>query len=1083
MNGTRESLLNQLISWATSNTSQNVSQSGSQSNISWVYGLPGIGKTLLAHSICANLLDQGHLAGAFFCRRDDPDLNEPRNILPTLIYKLAIRFPLFRSVVAERLRQEPNLTPESMNSSFFLDLLHNLPRHPEHTLVFVIDALDECGDRRSRPVILNVLTHAATQAPWLKMIITSRPEVDIQRAFQGHGQSLYSPYDLAADQEATVDLRTFARSQFDVIALEWHLPAPWPEDADFDKITSLANGLFIFVKTLALVFEGCKDPKESLKAILQGSASAGLKPLHTLYSSILKTKIAHGSGEFQRVIGVLLTTSPHRPLCEATIAELAGVELYLVKRWVDALSSLLYRGETAGGVVRARHLSISDYFVSNECPSDYRVSLEEANLQLSTACMKTMNRQLRFNICKLEDSRLANADVEELASRINENIPDALQYSALYWSDHLCFTPYNDSQNLLECLKELFEGLDPLFWIEVLSIMGMVPVGAPSLRRLISWLKVSRAPVYHLFICVDHSHFAHRKEIRRFLREFRMFVILPLPSTSPSLSAHHTLIFPQYLSYPYSHLYQQSPAHGSLKPSRCIEGNWRHGQCSPWRGLDTLMQSIQYVIPPMDARLPLDPMTKPYESGMWRLVLLLVFLRGTLAMCTLLLTLLMGSTSFLDLLTGRFESGMPGLELQLASHLRGILLKCGLLPALLMGSTSFLDLMTAPFESGMPGLELQLASHLRGILLKCGLLPALLMGSTSFLDLMTAPFESGMPGLELQLASHLRGILTGCRLLPALLMGSTSFLGPMTGLFESGMRGLGPQLASHLRGTLMQCRLLPTLLMGSTSFLDLGTTLFESGVQGLELQLASHLRGILPGCRLLPTLLMGSTSFPDLMTALFESGMRGLGLQLASHLRGILAQWHLLPALLMASTSFPDLMTALFESGMPGLGLQLASHLRGILAQWHLLPTLLMGNTSFLDLGTTLFESGMRGLELQLASHLRGILMVCRLLPTLLMGNTSFLDLGTTLFESGIPGLELQLASRMLIYLPSQMQEGWVKDSQGGLLYWVSTAHCKSLHSPALVTIPSTSPVRSVSLDFQDFVFGINWSQIFKSTQ
>jgi WD40 repeat protein len=61
--------------------------------------------------------------------------------------------------------------------------------------------------------------------------------------------------------------------------------------------------------------------------------------------------------------------------------------------------------------------------------------------------------------------------------------------------------------------------------------------------------------------------------------------------------------------------------------------------------------------------------------------------------------------------------------------------------------------------------------------------------------------------------------------------------------------------------------------------------------------------------------------------------------------------------------------------------------------------------------------------------------------------------------------------------------EGWVKDSQGGLLYWVSTNHCKTLHSPALMTIPSTSPIRSVSLDFQDFVFGIHWSQIFNGTQ
>src|SRR5258706_9035868 len=84
-----------------------------RSNTYWIYGLPGIGKTSLAHSICASLHDRGQLAGAFFCRRDDPNLSEPGNILPTLIHKLARIFPPFRSVVAERLRKDPNLTPES----------------------------------------------------------------------------------------------------------------------------------------------------------------------------------------------------------------------------------------------------------------------------------------------------------------------------------------------------------------------------------------------------------------------------------------------------------------------------------------------------------------------------------------------------------------------------------------------------------------------------------------------------------------------------------------------------------------------------------------------------------------------------------------------------------------------------------------------------------------------------------------------------------------------------------------------------------------------------------------------------------
>jgi len=61
--------------------------------------------------------------------------------------------------------------------------------------------------------------------------------------------------------------------------------------------------------------------------------------------------------------------------------------------------------------------------------------------------------------------------------------------------------------------------------------------------------------------------------------------------------------------------------------------------------------------------------------------------------------------------------------------------------------------------------------------------------------------------------------------------------------------------------------------------------------------------------------------------------------------------------------------------------------------------------------------------------------------------------------------------------------QGWVRDSDDGFLYWVPIDCRSGLHSPALITIPPTSDVRSVSLDFEDFVFGTDWPQIFKSAQ
>ena len=75
MDDTCQSLLNQITDWVANNLGQ---ENVLQRNAYWLYSSPGIGKTALAHSICASLHERNHLAGAFFCRRDDSNLSEPK---------------------------------------------------------------------------------------------------------------------------------------------------------------------------------------------------------------------------------------------------------------------------------------------------------------------------------------------------------------------------------------------------------------------------------------------------------------------------------------------------------------------------------------------------------------------------------------------------------------------------------------------------------------------------------------------------------------------------------------------------------------------------------------------------------------------------------------------------------------------------------------------------------------------------------------------------------------------------------------------------------------------------------------------
>ena len=166
--------------------------------------------------------------------------------------------------------------------------------------------------------------------------------MDIQRFFGTLTQPSHLSCDLSTDRDASADLQEFARSLFDSVASVWHLDTPWPKESDFDRVISRANGLFIYIKTLVLSLEHHEDPEELLQEALQDSARTSLESLYTLYSNILKVQIVHKKAEFQQMIEVLLTTSPYHVLCNEMIAELAGVKPNLVKKWVDALSSLLY---------------------------------------------------------------------------------------------------------------------------------------------------------------------------------------------------------------------------------------------------------------------------------------------------------------------------------------------------------------------------------------------------------------------------------------------------------------------------------------------------------------------------------------------------------------------------------------------------------------------------------------------------------------------------------------------------------------------------------------------------------------------
>src|ERR1700727_2498738 len=109
-------------------------------------------------------------------------------------------------------------------------------------MVIIVDALDECDDRKMMADFILIVTRAFRdhQLP-LRFFFTSRVEEHIQKKFAA-SSALAATYCLALqDFDADADLRMFFQSCFSTIYEENQRPMrnielPWPSESDLDKL-------------------------------------------------------------------------------------------------------------------------------------------------------------------------------------------------------------------------------------------------------------------------------------------------------------------------------------------------------------------------------------------------------------------------------------------------------------------------------------------------------------------------------------------------------------------------------------------------------------------------------------------------------------------------------------------------------------------------------------------------------------------------------------------------------------------------------------------------------------------------------
>ena len=167
--------------WIFDETSYRTWLSSKNSGL-FVWGIAGAGKTIISSIVIQKLSTyDGCTLAYFYCRNNDPESQNPLNILGSLISQSASQnkdaeIDASNFYARHNDPHSPHPTVEQLG-----ELLQRMSTRFQDGLTVVVDGLDECGTAINRERLLNVLSTLTNPAAgFIRLAVFSRKESDIQ---------------------------------------------------------------------------------------------------------------------------------------------------------------------------------------------------------------------------------------------------------------------------------------------------------------------------------------------------------------------------------------------------------------------------------------------------------------------------------------------------------------------------------------------------------------------------------------------------------------------------------------------------------------------------------------------------------------------------------------------------------------------------------------------------------------------------------------------------------------------------------------------------------------------------------------
>jgi hypothetical protein len=502
--GTRTEILSKITEWVNSTTDD-------VPRVLWLSGLPGMGKSAIAHTIAKWCNDFGVRGSCYTFDRQRQADRRHEKIFSTIARELADCDPEMRRALADAvkdamaLKNTVDITQQWQK--LFVEPMKNSHGLTEEPIVIVIDALDESGGVETRRALLRILAgkpqnpavSKITDLPRsLRFIVTSRPELDIVAAF----------HDVRHIHHVSMD-DTLGSAEHDIrVYVSKELPDF--QDGHSTALAQKADGLFEWARLACGYIKESHvglSPIDSYNAVMSSNPADRHKLLYSMYDLILKGIMPGDAAphdqhlqklrstmlaRFRSVMGQILHTAEPSPLTSLNAMRHhfpIREDVFDVWLVVKSMGSLLNGITNPNSPIRPFHASFRDFLNDESYCGEFFIDLSKAQHDLAFASLRVMARGLRFNICDLQSSYLPNSEDPGLQERVQTCIPPHLSYSSRFWTSHVRAAVFDEE--LAREVKLFFDHERLFFWLELLALINVLSGAVPALTLILQWLKVS----------------------------------------------------------------------------------------------------------------------------------------------------------------------------------------------------------------------------------------------------------------------------------------------------------------------------------------------------------------------------------------------------------------------------------------------------------------------------------------------------------------------------------------------------------------------------------------------------------------